>query len=430
MKRYLAIFTVFFLYISSATVNAEEDIIRSDIRNTYIKNDVKKLEVILSDEIKRTRFPMNEIQEEQSASNETTEFAIFENLSDTEKDFNSLQEYKEYSLFNKIYNMQAERTSIPAYLLQDELTFKPKKGIVDKVQFFGAYNGNFGMLFTGTKYNNNYDAFWANIGAAGTFKDKSTDFKVQFNFLPAENRNYIQNLVTDAYVVYNKIPNHKIMVGNSRNQVGVDGGASAYTQPFVLRSQIGRTFGNTRALGVRIVGNYSLADYSLALNSSDRFFKSFFPGTEFTGWVNVKPLGKTDGRYGKLTIGGGLNAGHNHNDYTVAGAYIGYSYKKFMANAEFSTADGYNGVYLSNKRASGFYTTVGYKITPKVQVLARFDRFNPDKNTIGNSKTEYTAGLNYFIKGQALRLIFNYVFCQNDNAKDSHRIIVGTQIML
>ena len=37
---------------------------------------------------------------------------------------------------------------------------------------------------------------------------------------------------------------------------------------------------------------------------------------------------------------------------------------------------------------------------------------------------------NYFIKGQALKLMLNYVFCQNDLFEDSHRIILGTQVIL
>ena len=45
-------------------------------------------------------------------------------------------------------------------------------------------------------------------------------------------------------------------------------------------------------------------------------------------------------------------------------------------------------------------------------------------------RREYTAGINYFIKGQALKLILNYVFCQNQSAPDSHRIMLGTQILL
>ena len=267
-------------------------------------------------------------------------------------------------------------------------------------------------------------------GVIGDFKDKNTDFKMQLNFKNSEYYTFLQGLVTDAYIMNTFIPHHKIIVGNSRNQVGVDGGASTYTLPFAFRSQIARNFGNTRALGLRVVGNYDLADYSLALNTSDRFFRTFFAGPEFTGWVNFKPLGKTDGKYGNLVIGGGLNAGHNNIDYVVGGAYIGYSYKKFAANFEYSIADGYNGRVTSTDKASGFYTTISYRITQKLHVLARFDQFDPNRDVSGDLKREYTAGLNYFIKGQALRLILNYVFCQNENTEDSHRIILGTQIVL
>ena len=99
------------------------------------------------------------------------------------------------------------------------------------------------------------------------------------------------------------------------------------------------------------------------------------------GWVNVKPLGKTDGRYGKLKIGGGLQSGDRNCDYTVTGAYIGYEYKKWLMNFEYSDADGYNGPvgYSIDKKASGFYSTLAYRFTPKVQGLLRYDQFDPNK---------------------------------------------------
>ena len=164
--------------------------------------------------------------------------------------------------------------------------------------------------------------------------------------------------------------------------------------------------------------------------SSDRYFHEFFPGAEFTGWVNFKPLGKTDGKYGNLIIGTGLNAGRRHENYAVGGAYVGYSYKKFAANAEYAIADGYNGRSFSSDKATGFYTTVSYRLTKRLHVLARFDQFDPNRDVSGDLRREYTAGLNYFIKGQALRLILNYVFCDNQQTEDSHRIILGTQILL
>ena len=370
------------------------------------------------------------IQKDIIRDNVDTEFSIFDNLIDTDKDSDHPFKIEEESLFGRIYKKKLERTSIPSFLLKDELTFKYKKGIIDKVQFYGAYQGDMGFDFSGSDYDTDYGFGFMEAGVIGDFKDKNTDFKLQFNFKKGENRTYLQGLVTDAYIMNTRIPHHKIIIGNSRNQVGFEGGMGSYVLPFAMRSQISRTFGNTRALGVRVVGDYDLVDYSVALNSSDRFFKEFFPGAEFTGWVNFKPLGKTDGKYGTLVLGGGLNAGHNDTNYTVGGAYASYRYKKFMTNFEYAIADGYNGTYISTDKATGFYTTIQYRLTQKLHILARYDQFDPNRDVANNLRREYSAGINYFIKGQALRLILNYVFCDNEDTEDSHRIILGTQILL
>jgi len=34
------------------------------------------------------------------------------------------------------------------------------------------------------------------------------------------------------------------------------------------------------------------------------------------------------------------------------------------------------------------------------------------------------------MKGQALKFVLNYVYCENKSAKNSHRIVVGTQLLL
>ena len=370
------------------------------------------------------------VQKDIIRDNVDTEFSIFDNLIDTDKTADHPFKIEEESLFGRIYKKKLERTSIPSFLLKDELTFKYEKGPIDRVQFYGAYQGNLGFDFAGADYDTDYGFGFMEAGVVGDFKDKNTDFKLQFNFKNGENRTFLQGLVTDAYIMNTRIPHHKIIVGNSRNQVGFEGGMGSYVLPFVMRSQISRTFGNTRALGVRVVGNYDLVDYSLALNSSDRFFKEFFPGAEFTGWLNFKPLGKTDGKYGTLVLGGGLNAGHNDTDYTVGGAYASYRYKKFMANFEYAIADGYNGTYRSTDKATEVYSNIAYRITQKLHILARYDQFDPNRDISDDLRREYSVGLNYFIKGQALRLILNYVFCDNEDMEDSHRIILGTQIVL
>lgn len=315
-------------------------------------------------------------------------------------------------------------------LLEDHLRFEFERGPVESLTFFGAYQGGISANFINNNYSTEYENGFADVGAVGKFRDGQSDFKFMFNTRQLNNLKYLQGFLSDNYIATNKIPHHRLLVGNSRTPIGMEGGASSYTLPFINRSQISRNFGSIRAFGTKLVGDFDLVEYNLGLYSSDRYFREFFPGVEFTGWVNLKPLGKTDGKYGKLVVGGGLNAGKNDTTYTVGGAYAGYEYKKFSANFECAIADGYNGPVQSQNKASGFYSTVAYKITPKLQLLARFDQFDPNRDFDGDMRREYTAGLNYYIRGEALRLILNYVFYENENQQNGNRIFFATQILL
>lgn len=339
------------------------------------------------------------------------------------------ESYEDRPLFKKMLEKGIIRTDIPSYLLKDELTYNVAKGPVEKVQFFGAYNGYISPFWSGGDYDTKYETNILQAGVTGKFRNSQNEFKLILQPRGVHGRSYMQNLLADAYVANNSIPHHQILFGYSFNQVGKEGGSGAYILPFIARSQLARNFGGVRALGVRAVGSYDLVDYSIAFNSSDRYFRKWFAGPEFTGWVDFKPLGKTDGKYGKLVLGSGISTGKNDSHYTVGSFYVGYKYKKLWSRFEYGIADGYNGAHVVNKKAEGFYGVVGYKITPKLQILGRYDQFNPDRNISGDTRKEYTAGINYFIKGQALRLIFNYVFCQNRNSSDSHRIMFGTQVL-
>lgn len=332
-----------------------------------------------------------------------------------------------------ILKAEVEKTDAPYHMLSDITTFHYKKGPVESLHLWGAYQGQLGIHL---QHNESGYTDWTegsiNVGLDGKFKGGKEDFRLMFNLQPQHNRSFWNSLPADIYIATNRIPHHRIWFGNTRPPVGVEGGQSPYTLPFINRSQISRTYGTVRKFGVRLTGNYDLIDYDFGGFSSDTYFRKFFPGVEFTGWVNLKPLGKTNGKYGNLKLGGGINGGqYGSGEFFVAGAYAGYEYKRFFANFEWAQADGSNGVAgYTNNQSSGFYTTVGYKITPKIQLVARYDQFDPDRNVAHNMRREYSAGINYFIKGQGLKLILNYVFCQNQGRADSHRIMVGTQILL
>lgn len=332
-----------------------------------------------------------------------------------------------------VYHLEVEQIDKPTYLFKDILTKRySEDSIMDKTQLWFGYNGDIGMYFNDDNITNHYEFNTINLGYDGFLKDKNADFRIMFNCSPLSSRNVVQNLFADMYVATNKIPHHRVLVGNSRPPVGMEGSYGPFVLPFIARSQISRNFGTVRKLGARVSGDYSLVDYDFGVYSSDSYFQEFFPGAEFIGWVNLKPLGKTDGRFGQLKIGGGLQGGHRDNNYCVTGAYVGWEYKRLLLNFEWANANGYNGPsgFSTNKQASGFYTTIAYRITSKLQALFRYDQFDPNRDVANNNRREYTVGLNYFLKGQGLKLILNYVFCQNDAAKDSHRILLGTQILL
>ena len=339
----------------------------------------------------------------------------------------------ELTLYEKIQDIKAKEvkdTNSSAYLLDGILTKKFASGPIETMHLFGYYRGAVDMdLSEGGDTIYDFNAIQAGIN--GKFRGGQNFYEARFRFDPVEGYSFLQTMPIDIYVANASIPHHTIILGNTRTPTGYEGSRSDTIIPFILRSQISRNFGNTRKVGLRVKGNYDLIEYDLGGYSSDTYFREFFPGAEFSGWVNLKPLGKTRGKYGNLTLGGGITAGNNVTDYFVGGLYAGYEYKNFMANFEYASADGYNGARtISTNQAEGFYSTVGYKITPKLQVLARYDHYIPDKNFSDDIRREYSVGLNYFIKGQALKIMLNYVFCQNDILENSHRLMLGTQLIL
>lgn len=338
------------------------------------------------------------------------------------------------TLKEKIKEINAkEHTSIAKshYLFEEILTKKFDKSPIATMHLFGYYRSNLSYDLNPDDNDLTYGYNDIDVGINGKFRDNKNYYELRLRFTPTDDYDFFQYLPSNMYIANTSIPNHTIIVGNTRTATGYEGSKSSSIIPFVARSQISRNFGNTRKLGVRIKGNYDLIEYDLGGYSSDTYFRKFFPGAEFAGWMSLKPLGKTDGRYGKLKLGSGITAGQHDINYTVLGAYASYEYKKLYANFEWGKADGYNGAKaLSSNKAEGLYTTLGYRITPKIQFITRYDQYKPNLDKSDDIRREYTAGINYFIKGQAVKLMLNYVFCQNDIKDDSHRLILGTQFLL
>ena len=222
-----------------------------------------------------------------------------------------------------------------------------------------------------------------------------------------------------------------MLFGSSRPTVGIEGSISSFLTPMINRSQTARTIANARKTGLKIKGDYKYFNYELGGYSSDTHFDEFLPGVEGDFWINFKPLANNT-KYGALNIGGGLQAGNrNSTDFFTQSVALKYDYKKFWLLAEYQNADGSNGADgLTRKKRDGYNLTLAYRLTKKLEFLLRYDNFDNDKQISNNNTKEYSAGINYFILGQCLRLMFNYVYCDRQQAENSHKLLFMTQLLL
>lgn len=325
-------------------------------------------------------------------------------------------------------------------LLEDTMKMTFEKGPIESLAPWFDYSGNLSNMWNGENYQNTlYGINFCDVGVNGKIRTKDdpasgkkTVFRLMYNVgKEIQGNTYLQSFMADNYIMRYWSKDDQVLFGYARAAVGIEGGESPLTIPFFGRSQISRTYGNVRTLGLKAQGNHKLYDYSAGFFSSGRYFKDFFPGPEFVGLVSIKPLGLTDGKWGKLAMGGSLNAGNAESHYCVGGAHLIYDYKRLKASLEYAAADGSNGsTGFTSNQSEGFYGTLAYRVTPRIQALVRYDQFDPNKNKANDIRREYTAGINYFVKGQALKLMLNYVLYSVENGTYGSRIMVGTQIIL
>ena len=319
-----------------------------------------------------------------------------------------------------------------AGMFKEQLTFKYKRGIFKDTTIHGHMIHTLGEVFADSDNDLLYDTSLINLGVSGKFKSNKEKYTLLFDLTPGVFEDYSHNFLLDAHIETTRIKNNTILFGSSRPQVGYEGGNSAKTIPFLTRSQAARNFSNARKTGIKVDGRYKWVDYEVGGFSSDVRYHEFFPGVEGNIWVDFKPFANVEDKFGKLYVGGGVSGGErNSTEFTVTSSAIRYNKDKFWARAEYQYADGSNGGSgLTDRKGYGYNVTLAYRLTKKLELLLRFDDFDKDKSIKNNNSREYTAGINWFILGQTARMMLNYVFCENEGREDSHRLMLGGQLIL
>lgn len=296
-----------------------------------------------------------------------------------------------------------------------------------KIRYF--YHG--GNLFTARsdKDLSNTSVFTANeVQFETLFADNKTYLKAGFDF--SKNTKYENRFFEKfsfLFLEHEFDKKHNVMLGEMRIPNGIEGRMPSTFLKVLSRSQIARTFGNGFSNGIRTTGNHKYLEYDMGIYDGSRSFAHCFSGQETAALVSVKPLEKFDGKYGKLKVGGSIDVGDGKNAFSVVGGHAIYNYKKFYADFEYQYANGYAGAYYNQGRSHGLYTTVSYFVTPKLELVARYD-FLQNLNT-ENVSREYTAGATWHVN-KKVKFMLNYIYAMTDtSAIPSHKIFIGADIL-
>ena len=302
-----------------------------------------------------------------------------------------------------------------------------------------AYTGAFQRGEDG--YSPNFGLPYSEVSFSGKMM-KNLDYKAQL----VPTRNFTDwnanGLLRDIYISTDILPKHKIFVGQMARPVGEEAVLSPMEINFIDYSQASRKLlSNSAAMGVpynhdvgvKIDGDWGLIDYSAgAFNGVGQNAFDIDRNMTIAGKASINPLYKKP-EWGSLKLGGSILNGYHSsvalvgNGYqeNIFGAHASYTYKKLCVSGELLGKDGFSS---RGQDARAFFVDTIYSLNDKIQLLGRYDSFNPDTIISGDGTDEYVAGLNYLFRDNMMFMV-NFVYVNNKFGKDSNRIGILSQVM-
>ncbi len=331
-------------------------------------------------------------------------------------------------------NVEDNRDINPVFKLFSEkgIEFENSKINSIKADFF--YSGQLNYLYsphTQQYFKHDFENVEPTIIINFNDNKSKAVFNINFTRHIPGHSNWFTQRISQIYVSHKITENQTITFGQAKRLPStIDGSLGLLELDTVMRSQIGRTLGNVRSMGIRNTGKYKYLDYDIGVYDSTRYMKHFGNGVDFTGHISLKPLAGFESEVlNNVVLGAGYNIGQNNISYNMYSLFAGYNYDKVHFKIEYANADGYNALVESQNKSDGFYSELSYDIHPKITLVTRYDFFNYDKNYAGNRIKEYTAGITYK-PFKNMKLMLNYVRRDCDNTSDSNMILFATRFFI
>ena len=249
--------------------------------------------------------------------------------------------------------------------------------------------------------------------------------RVGFEFLmdPASVPTY---LIQDLNIYYHYHSMVRFRVGQMKYPLTMEGLTPSSQLDFIDRSIItAREYGDRRDIGYLVYGDNHKFDYSLGLfNGSGPNNQDNNDNKDLSGRFVFHASDKI--KFGTSFYRGPHNRlatdefDVNRNRAGVEFAYTGYPFGVKTEYMQGSDDDANSG---------GYYGSVTYSVNSTYQFGARFEGWDPNHDSSDDETTMTTLGVNYKLKGDAAKIMANYVLTNDNSAsKNMSEFLVQFQV--
>ena len=266
--------------------------------------------------------------------------------------------------------------------------------------------------------------------------------------------------LTDLYLNWNKFEYANIKAGQYKTHYGWEQLASDTKMLTIERSLPNDRLTDGRQIGTSVtgavlekrmsyaVGMFNGTSVNNSFNDNDHFmYTARVQGSAVkTEWnkmpvewnVGVNALSSKDAGVAKAGYGFDLVAGGAVDnlftgDRNAWGLDTQVKVGPFDFQAEYirNRFEPDNSTPANGFEADGWYVLAGYYVMPKyLQAVVKYEVFDPNIGVSNNSSDVLTFGLNYYIKGDDLKLMVNYLYGDQDGVGEGKgRLILRAQVM-
>jgi len=266
--------------------------------------------------------------------------------------------------------------------------------------------------------------------------------------------------LTDLYLNWNKFEYANIKAGQYKTHFGWEQLVSDAKILTVERSLANDRLTDGRQVGTSVtgavlerrlsyaVGMFNGSGVNNSFNDNDHFmYTARIQGTAVkTEWntlpvewnvgvnaLTTKDNGVTKGGFGIDSTPGGTADNLFSGDRNSWGIDTQVKLGLFDLQAEYlrSRYQPYNDVPAKAFETDGWYVLGAYFVVPKyLQAVVRYEMFDPRLSLDGNTTDVWTFGLNYYIKGDDLKLMANYLYGDQAGVESRNgRLLLRAQVM-